>query len=62
MGNGREAHGVSEVRSGNDVSSPLQVIQSSINSSHYLFKLSLNQTQTFPQNMTTTPSLERTRY
>ncbi len=48
MGNAREAHSVSEVRSGNDVSSPLQVIQSSINLSHYLFKPSPNQTQTFP--------------
>ncbi len=62
MDNDREAHSVSEVRSGNDVSSPLQVIQSSINLSHYLFKPNPNQTQTFPQNMTTTLSLERTQY
>jgi len=43
MSNDREAHSVSKVRFGNNVSSPLQVIQSSINLSHDVLKLSLNQ-------------------
>lgn len=57
-----EAHSVSKVRFGNDFSSPLQVIQSSINLSHDVLKLSLNQTQTLPHHITATLSLDNTTH